>query len=507
MTKHPGFDIMLREDPAIGDNFIDNLTGFFLNWRSSTQDWSGNWFGEGVIAHTPDVGLNYLRHLYQTILGKRIVITAGGVDYWEGQIVELTLDDLKSKNVLSMEQTTNAVKLFYTKVGDNEIANVSVESAPWAITGSPNTNERSMTWSARGSWSQHIVAQSGNQGCQIEDGDGTGLSVTAGVGYDCSVIVNIISGTWRLKVYRTDTDEEIAVAITSDTGRQWLEASVSDQNDYDGPVEIRLTAATGGGEIYADMAVFRAGGVKAETEWNTDDASIDQYGRIEAILLESEMTDAEADAVAQLAVAENAWPRSRGPGGGSTFSIDLWGVPTLTVSCMGLGWTLGWTHIMEDLGTGGASTLMSTILALSVYIDAANAFIDTNAAEVQMFVDDPTSIAELVEKIIAVGDGSGVQWMGGVFPGARYVYKARPTEDEYLIVDGKALTMAGALVKPIEFHPGWAINTDLLYDQSPAGATAQDNPQRVWLEETWLVWDGEDVGVEWTEEDTSRFIS
>ncbi len=498
---------MLREDPAISDEFIDNLTGFFINWRCSTQDWAGNWFGEGVIAHTPDVGLNYLRHLFQTILGKRIVITTGGVDYWEGQIVELTFDDLNSKNVRSMEQMTNAVKLFYTKVGDNEIVNSSVESGKWAITGSPDTNERTTDWSARGAYSQHIVAQTGNQGCQIEDGDSTGLAVTAGVGYDCSVIVKIVSGTWRLKVYRTDTDEELAVAITSDTGRQWLEASVSDQGDYTGAIEIRLTCSSGGGEVYADMAVFRSGGVKSETEWNVDADSIDTYGRIEAIMLEGEMTDTEADAVAQLAVAENAWPRSRGPGGGTTFTIDLWGVPTLTISCMGLGWTFGWTHIMEDLGTGGASTLLATVLDLSVYIASSNAFIDTNAAEVQMFVDDPTNIAELVEKIIAVGNGSGVQWMGGVYPGASYVYKARPTEVEYLIVDGKILTMAGAPVKPINFHPGWAVNTDLLYDQAPAGGTAQDDPQRVWLEETWIVWDGENVGVEWTEEDTSRFLT
>lgn len=505
----PNFDIYLKENPVIGDEYLELLTDLFTDWDHTHTDWDGNYYGEGTISRAKRVSTNWMRNFFQANVGKRLAVASGGIEFWEGQIVRQELLEGKSALIRSMENLTNAVKVVFTKIGDNRIANPSVESSAWGQQGTPLTFTRTTDWASRGDYSMHIIGEN-LEGALIEDGSVTGLDVAEGVSYTLSVTVNIVSGTWRLAVHES-AGPIIARFQTSETGRQKLEVTVPDSNEYEGEIDIQLVyRGLGSGECYADMATFRVASVQGETEWYTDDISIETYGRIEQVMLEGEMSDDEAIGLAELTLAENAWVRTTGPGSGEAFRMDL-GAHKLTITCMGLNWTLGWKIIEEDVGTGDADDLMSTVLGHSQFIDPDDAYIDENTAEVQLFIDDPTTLYEATEKILSVGDGTGGAWKGGTEPGAHYLFEARPTYNAYLITDGELYGIDGSTLDPLIIKPGWALNLDLPYVLEDAGAELIDDPRRVWLEEIRFQYKvdsrgREKVTVRWSEEQPGDYV-
>jgi hypothetical protein len=494
----PSFSLILREDPQIGDADLADVTQLFSGWRHCLMDNGGCWFAEGFADQGDE---SELVDFFQTNLGRRIICRYGGVDVYEGQITEMEIDYRGTLSRRSMEDLVNSVKMLYTKVGDNEVANPSVETTAWANRGSPSTNERSSAWSARGNWSQHIITTSGGQGAYIDDGDITGLDVTAGVSYECTLVINIISGTWRLQVYQTEgAQQQISNTVVTEAGRHSMRCNVPETNDYTGKIEIRITAAAGGAECYADAAVFRVAGEKAETEWITDDDSIARYGQIQMVFLESEMTDDEANSNAYLALAENAWVRTRGPSSGSSFRIKDAEVETyVVVTLMGLYWTCAWTYLEDDLGSGDASVAVTALVDLTEFFSSADALIETNTAEVQLYEEDSIPLSEALEKVFEVGDGSGGAWVMGVWPDKQFRYYARPTELAYVIQGEEMRRYPTGAFAPPEITPGWALNLDLLAGNPEAGAQEIDDPRWVYMSEVWFVYEGGAEFIEWNE--------
>jgi len=128
MTRR--FALRLAENPAIdtSDAGLKELTHAFSRWRHCTRDVGGNWQADGVIP-TASEGSPWgltpieLKHFFLTALGKRIIVSGGGIDWWEGQIVRLEHTTAGQTFVRSMEKLANWTKVIYSKVGDNLLTN------------------------------------------------------------------------------------------------------------------------------------------------------------------------------------------------------------------------------------------------------------------------------------------------------------------------------------------------------------------------------------------------
>ena len=481
------------------DTFVANIpvvttrgrTGM-LKWRHSTRSIGGNWEAEGYYTG-PSVEEE---RFFLENLGLRIKVTEGGITWWEGQIVSMELTQGGQTWVRSMENLANWVSVIYSKVGDNLLTNGDVESGAWTVVGTPSTHAASTAWYARGTTSMRVVTDAANEGTRIQ----AAVGVTASTSYSCSVIVNVVSGTWTLNVLEAGTSNVIASRATTATGRTTLTCQIPDSNTLTS-VDVQMTAAATGAEMYADGGVLRTSPVKSQTKWWTDTNSVTSYGRIEDILLEREMTDDEADGVAQKELADRAWPRTKPPQRGQTFLPD--GVTErdgLIINCLGLVWTLAWRHALTE-GSAQADTHVKALLDESQFVTSAAGMLDTNTVSVFLDSLNPTTLWDQIQKCIDAGNGSGTSWIGGLYPGRVFVFEARPTGTQYEHHRGRLRAYGGGTLPPLEFRPGWCWMTDMPTQPTPAAADASaDDPRRVYLDETWYIRDGGDVQLKWTRE-------
>lgn len=485
------FAISLWESLMISDTFISSVAPNFVKWKHSSRSLGGNWLAEGDYIGTAAE----MEEFFLSNLGRRLVVDQGSIPWWEGQIVRMEYRHKGQRFVRSMEEMANRTKVIYSKVGDNLLTNGDVESGAWTKLGSPPTHETTTDWYARGTTAMHVVTNWSDQGTQP---NASAVTISAGVAYTASVIVNIVSGTWTLRVIDTGTSAVIGTRESAGTGRQWLQCQVPDTHTSTS-VNVQLRCAAG--ETYADGAVFRTAPVRSETKWWPNADSIAAYGRKELALLEREMTDDEADSMAQRELDERAWIRTRSPSRGRTFE-EIRDEDSLIITCMGMAWTLGWRYALTE-GTADADTHITALVDESEFISSSDAIIDTNTSEVYLDVANPVTLWDQIEKIVDVGDGSGAVWMAGVYPGRRFLYEARPTTIEYEFHKGKMREYKGSQLAPVEFRPGWCWMTDMPVEPIPAGATATiDDPRAVWLDETWFEWDRKKgATLRWYEED------
>jgi hypothetical protein len=490
MTRE--FSIWLYENLAVADRAIIDLTDRFPIWRHSTRSTGGNWHGEGeYVAPTQDMELFFLENL-----GRRIRVMSGGLAWWEGQIVRMEFTRKGQTFIRSMEEMANRVKVIYQKVGPNLFTNGDVESGAWTQVGTPSTHETTTDWWSKGTTSMHVVTDAAAEGTEIE----TGISISQKIAYSVSCILNIVSGTWDMTI-RDDSENTQVRRTVTETGRQVLQLQIPEANNEMSTCSVEITAQGSGAEMYADGAMFRTSPVRSETKWYEDTDSITDYGRIEAIILEREMTDNEADGAAQKELAERAWMRTQPPRRGTTFLPSEAPPDRLIVTCMGMVWTLTWRHALTS-GTDQADNHVNALLDESEFVASADAIVATNTAEIYLETQNPTTLWDELEKCIANGDGAGTAWIGGCYPDREFHFEARPTGVEYTYREGQMRYYGGGLVVPVEFQPGWCWMADMPVEPVPAGADAAlDDPRRVWLDETWFYWDGGQVDLGWTQEE------
>jgi hypothetical protein len=483
------YSVRLIENPVDGDADVgDDLTAKFPVWRHSTRAVGGNWQAEGEYVGTPDE----MRDFFFNSLGLRLVVSAGGVGYWEGPIVRMEYATKGQTFVRTLEDRANRVKLIYTKVGPQLLANGDVESGAWTAVGTPSTHATTTDWFAKGTTAMHVVTDAADEGTQVE----AGVTISASRAYVCSVIVNVVSGTWTLKVLDGSSNVIAQRATDGAAGREWLQCQIPDTNTVTS-VTVRLTADDASREVYADGAVLRSAPTRSETKWYEDTDSIAAHGRIEGIFLEGEMTDTEADNQAQRKLAEHAWPRTRGPERGGTLAIERKLEDKLVVTAMGMVWTLGWRHALTD-GTDQADNHVAALLDESEFVASAGALIDTNTAEVLIESSNPVTLWRALEKVIEVGDGAGATWMGGVYPGKEFRFNARPTGTQYDFQNGNLTARGGGDVVLLEVEPGWVLNLDMPLEPTEAGAADEDDPRRLFMKEVWFIAERGATRLEWS---------
>jgi len=483
------FSISLIENPVVSDAFLGDVTHHFSSWRHSTKSVGGCWQGDGDYQGTPA----QMENFFLSNLGKRIRVSSGGIDHWEGQIVEMELTKKGQTFTRTMLDTSNRVKVIYTKIGPNLLTNGDVESGSWFTAGLPDVAASTSSWFSAGSRAMYMLANKELQGFV----PGSGISISATRPYVCSMVVNVASGVWTLEVADEATSTNIAQNSTAGCGRTWLQCQVPDNNAYTS-VDVNVVSAADGDEAYFDGAFLRTAPVRSETKWHQDTDSIAAYGRIEAVILRGEMTDDEADGEALKELTDNAWPRTKPPDRGGTLSINQQPqAPGMRVTCMGLAWTLSWRHALTD-GTAAASTHVASLIDESEFISSSDAQISSNSVEVYLESGNPQPLWRLIEKVSETGDGAGNPWMAGVYPGGVFRYEARPTGTQYESRGGEVTWKGGGRVPPLEFVPGYCYMVDMPEAPTPAGAADEDNPKRAWLDETWFIYDGGETRLEWT---------
>lgn len=429
----------------LGDGHSDKSR--LRGWWHTIRSRGGYWMAGGDFHGTR----TELLDMYLNGMARRVLERAGGETTWEGLAVEmdLTLDGVTYRR--SLLDRANAVRMIYSKIGDNLFTDGSAESGAWASVGTPSTIERVTTWVTKGTFGMHVVTDDAAEGTQIE----AGIAITAEKAYQCRVTVEVVTGAWTLAIHRTDNDDVITSVVTDDAGKDVMRVNISDNNEYAGNTYVRLTAAATGAEIYADAAVYQLAPFRAETEWATDDDSISQWGRIEKVLLEGGRSDADATARVQDYLNKRAWPRSVPP---DEYEVrDLQGAQdSLSVLFGGYVRTMNWLNLLDG-GTAAASAHVTTLVGEAAFVSAGT--IETNSLSVQVEEEDPELIWDAIEKIIESGDGSG-RWNGGVYGNRRFNYEAAPTTVEYHYRGGLLLEKNEALVEPWRARPGRLVRLD-----------------------------------------------
>src|SRR5512139_1123292 len=251
--------LTLYNGPTNGDTtFQRNITpNLKASWRRSVRDVGGYWMATAQW----DGNSGDMLDLFQTGMLLEIRETTGGMVTWQGFLAEMVLTYKGMRYTRSWADVANKVKTIYSKFGENQITNNSCEAAVWDAYGTPSTRERSTTWATKGSYSAHVVTDAATEGVIIQ----SSITTTAGKDYQARLTVKIVSGTWRLELYRSD-GTVVDYSEQTDTG-QWVMTSTMDKDSGGGTVGLRLYCTSATGEAYADAAVFQEIATRAETGW------------------------------------------------------------------------------------------------------------------------------------------------------------------------------------------------------------------------------------------------
>lgn len=437
-------------------------------WRRSIRSVGGYWIGTAAWAGEP----HEMLELFLTGIGMEVRETLGGLITWQGFIGEVRLTWDGIVYVRSWEQISNWVQAIYTRLGDNILANGSGETGVWGAFNTPTTLAQSTTWVTDGTYSIHIVSDAIDDGAYLD----FTIVIVAGKAYDLSLDVKIVSGTWRLIVYRVDTSETIASVNESTVGQVVMRATVPDSNTFAGTIGILLFTTTASGEIYADNGSFRVAGVQARTNWYGSTDSQAEFGVIANALLLGGMTDDAANAVAQTELAKAAWPRTVPP---DDFNMQ-WAVGDnrLEITVYGYAFTLRNLYTTYGGTSVTASTHVTNLIGESEFVDAGT--IETNAMSYQIDERAPVRMWEVLRDITLAGSTAGARWTCGVYGNKLFDYQAAATTAANHFRSGKYLAAGGGTLEPWLVAPGLVVLDDMPVGPGDVSGNDADDP-RVWF--------------------------
>lgn len=441
------------------------------DWRRSVSAYEGYKVGTGTLQGSVDE----LLEQFIEGMARELIESAGGVITWQGYIsqMELTLAGLTFTR--SLHKTANAVRVIYTRIGDNMLTNGGAEAGAWAAYGTPTTLQQYAVWRVEGLYSCRIVTDATLEGAVI----GT-VTILAGANYEARVSLRIVSGTWKIEAYQaTPAETPIATSIpVSEAGDVVLHLSITSDNTYAGPVNFGLFCESPAGEVYGDAALFQTSPIQAQTRWYEDSDSQDEIGRIEEILLLASLSDSAANAEAQTYLNKHAWPRTIPP---NTIALRpaMTNEVKLEVQVQGYAYTLGNRHT-ELAGTAAASVHVTDLIAASEFITAGD--IRNNGMLYQIEERSPVRVAQVLRDIILTGDAVGTRWQGGVLANRQYIYRPADTTPKYRYRQGRMYYVGGG-----ELEPWYAEPSVVFLDDAPIGPQAivrtLDDPRYVFIDE------------------------
>lgn len=429
-------------------------------WRRSIRDIGGYWIGtaqwEGTTAEMMDI--------FQSGLMMEIRETTGGMLTWQGFLSEIGFTYKGQRYTRSWADVANKVKVVFSLMGLNLITNNSCEATVWDAYGTPTTREISSTWATKGDYSAHVVGDAAGDGVIIQ----STITTVAGYNYQAHVTANIVSGTWRLEIYRAD-GTIVDYIDTSTVGLSVITVGISDQNLVGGDVGLRLYTVDAGGEIYADAAVFQAIAIRAETGWFQNASSQDEYGTIEYIESQVGMSYVAANALGQQLLNEKAWAKVKPP-----TAIDT--QPERTIEDRLDLTFVGYAFRLKDYYTelGGqendASEIITDLVGESAFVSAGN--IASNTLSYYIEDIDIYRAWDLIREVTLAGDADGNRWTCGVYAERKFYYEQASSFPVARIRGGKILATHGGILE------GWLAEPGLVaIDDMPAAYGVGDRPE------------------------------
>lgn len=438
-------------------------------WRRSVRSIGGYWMGtaawNGPTSEMVDIFVNGL--------GMEIREAVGGLMTWQGFIgeMELVLNGVTYRR--SLLEAANRIKVIYTKIGANLFTNGSAESAAWDAYNTPSTRERSTAWVSHGDYSCHVVANSEDDGVIIQ----SSITIAAYKGYDCRVTVNLISGTWKLEIYRTDTGDTLEQTEFSDTGDQVIFVHINDTNVYAGTVGVRLYCLDSAGEIYGDAGVFQSSPVRAETGWYENTDSQAEFGVIEDILLEAGLSNSAANALAAAELQKRAWPKTYPPDEIDPSSVKK---DKLSITFLGYVHTMRFTHSLLS-GTDDANTLIASLVGEAEFVDAGT--VQANTLQYQIADVEAIRVWDQIVEIVLAGDDDGDRWECGVKADKLFYYNEASTAPIARMRNGDIISITGGPIEPWFAVPGLVAIDDLPLGPGPISGEGEDDPRNAYVEE------------------------
>jgi hypothetical protein len=453
-----------------GGQFISDLSASLSKWRHTTRRIGGYWTATAdYVGDRSD-----LDEIFFSGLMKEITATYNGFRIWQGFLGEMTYMRDGATWIQSIYDVANAVRALYIRLGDQMLTNGSAESGAWtAVNGATVTQDTA--WVSDGNYSCKIVSAGGIRGADIQ----TSITIVAEAAYDVRVDLHVDSGSWRIAVNRTDTDGKIAAKSTKgQQGDVRIQFSIPVTNLYAGTVRFRITSENAAGTIWGDGAVMQLAPQPASTNWKIDTPSLNEYGRIERILLLPPVVSSGANARAQTVLDESAWPVTQSP---PELEPASTAPDKLSLSFYGYIFALRWRY----------STLYSTD-TMSNIVRAACAqqsdyilpgIIDDNATEFQIDNSTPYSLWKALSEIAASGDENGARWALGVYNDRKLHYQPVPDELSYHLQAGIPYSAAGGDYEPALVLPGWAQFDDAPRGPASLASNANRVPRRTYFEE------------------------
>lgn len=445
----------------VGAGSARDITKHLQNsWRRSIRDIGGYWIGtaqwEGTTAEMMD--------LFQTGIMMELRETTGGMITWQGFLSEIGFTYKGQRYTRSWADVANKVKVVFSLMGLNLITNNSCETVVWDAYGTPTTREISSTWATKGDYSAHIVGDAAGDGVIIQ----SSMTMVAGYNYQAHVSANIVSGTWRLELYRAD-GTVVDYIDTSTVGLSVITIGVSEQNLTGGNVGLRLYTVDAGGEIYADAAVFQAIAIRAETGWFQNTSSQDEYGVIEFIESQIGMSYVAANARGQQILNDKAWARVKPP-----TAIDTQPERTvedrLDLTFVGYVYTL--KNYYTELGgqEDDASEIVADLVGEAEFIGVGN--IASNTLSYYIEDIDIYRAWDLLREVTLAGDADGNRWTCGVYAGRKFFYEQASSLPVARIRNGKIVATHGGMLE------GWLAEPGLVaLDDMPAAYGVGDRPE------------------------------
>lgn len=251
--------------------------------------------------------------------------------------------------------------------------------------------------------------------------------------------------------YSPDMDsiwEGILFTVSATIGRERIELSLADMANA---VRVRYQPDIG---------------AQTSTSFQTDTASIAQYGRKEFVYSGSGMTSTAATALRNTILATRKNPVATRSSEISTGAID--GVAKIDLGCIGWYYALDWLTTSSATTSTAVTTTQATTLLTSY--NSTNNFFDTSTANITasglsdtQYINDDTTYRAAIERLLNLGNSSNQRLAWGIYEGRTLTIKpwagATPTVITYqqYLSDGYMHTPGGGSVPP------WLVRPDAMY--------------------------------------------
>lgn len=478
MINDPRLSLTLLESVQHSSGVLFNVTDrCYPTWKHSMRRIGGFWQASCDYSGLPFE----LEEMFINGILREIRAEIPGATIWQGYIAAMAYTKGALTYVRTLADTANAIKAKFTRIGDSLLSNGSAESGAWTVYNGATVTQ-SQTWVTDGDYScKIVVADAAIRGARIS-GAGYALTISAGQEYTCLVKLQVDSGSWRVSVNRSDTDESLGAFSTRGKSGQFVASfKVPKTNTFGGTVDFRITSEASPGTIYGDGALFIESAEPSETNWNIDAVSVSEFGRIESLVVRGVMSNAAANVDVLTLLTQAAWFRTQAPDQFSIGRKENRAADKLTLYLAGYSHTLA-NRILKPIATDTMSNLVTTLMSTQAdYVSLDYA--DTNATSYTIENRAPITVWKALSDIGYAGDASGNLWSLGVTANRKLRYEQTPTDPQFSIRNDEIYYFNGGVADRRLVVPSYIQIDDMPIGAGVPTSNANDDPRRIFVEE------------------------